>query len=97
MLEGVDMSEGQFRDRFPYFNSGLSDNNGDLWMTTYGGGVWKYDGEKLINYPVKDGETDALIISIYKDNKGVLWLGTDNVGVFRFNGKEFEKFEPLKN
>ncbi len=66
-------------------------------MTTYGGGVWKYDGNKLFNWEVKDGKTEVLLISIYEDNKGVLWLGTDNVGVYKFNGKIFEKFEPMKN
>ena len=91
------MSTGQFKNRFQYFNSGLLDDNGDLWMATYTGGVWKYDGEELFNFPIKDGEKEVLLISIYKDNKGVLWLGTDNAGVYRFNGKEFEKFHPMKN
>lgn len=92
-LTGIEKSKGLPQNRLPYFNSGLSDKNGDLWMTTYTGGVWKYDGENLINFPVKDGDTEALLISIYKDNQGVLWLGTDNVGVFKFDGKTFVKFE----
>jgi len=95
-LVGVDMSKGQFDDRLPYFNAGLSDKNGDLWMTTYTGGVWKYVNGELKNFPVGEGITEALIISIYEDNHGVLWLGTDNIGVFRFNGEAFEKFAPLK-
>ncbi len=95
--EGIDMSKGQFQNRIPYFNSGLSDSNDDLWMTTYTGGVWKYDGENLANILVKDGATEVLLISIYKDNNGVLWLGTDNAGVYKFNGETFDKFEPMKN
>lgn len=95
-LEGVDMSKGYFQNRIPYFNSGLSDNNGDLWMTTYTGGVWKYNGDTLLNFPIKDGETEVLLISIYKDNKGSLWLGTDNAGVYKSNGEIFEKFDPMK-
>ena len=96
-LDGIDLSKGQFEKRLPYFNSGLSDQNGDLWMTTYTGGVWKYEEGELINFSVRDGETEALIISIYEDRQGVLWLGTDNVGVFKFNGTTFEKFEPIIN
>ena len=68
---------------------------GNLWMTTYTGGVWKYDGNKLRNFPIKDGKTEVLLISIYQDNKGVLWLGRDNAGVYKFNGESFEKFEPM--
>ena len=95
-LKGVDMSKGQFTDRIPYFNSGLLDNNGDLWMTTYGGGVWNYNGENLVNIPVKDDATEVLLISIYKDNDGALWLGTNNAGVYKYNGESFENFEPMK-
>ncbi|MFK7773936.1 MAG: two-component regulator propeller domain-containing protein, partial [Saprospiraceae bacterium] len=93
---GIDPSNAAFQNRIGYFNAGVSDNNGDLWMTTYGGGVWKYDGKELINFPVLDGDQEVLLISIYKDNQGVLWLGSDNAGVFKFNGKDFVKFELAK-
>ncbi len=91
-LEGISKSEEHFQNRLPYYNSGLSDRNGDLWMTTYGGGVWKYDGDRLLNFPIKIGETEVLIISIYEDNKGVLWLGTDNAGVWKQDGESFKRF-----
>jgi ligand-binding sensor domain-containing protein len=96
-LKGVDMSEGQFQNRIPYFNSGLSDNKGNLWMTTYTGGVWKYDGEELLNFQITDGKTEVLLISIYQDNEGIFWLGTDNAGVYKFDGETFGKFEPMEN
>lgn len=92
-LQAVDMPS-KLLDGIAYFNSGLADENGDLWMTTYGGGVWKYDGEELINFPIKNGETEVLLISIYKDKGEVLWLGTDNDGVYKYNGETFEKFIP---
>lgn len=91
-LKGVDMSLGHFKNRIPYFNSGLSDRNGDLWMTTYTGGVWKYDGKELLNFPIRNGAIEVLLISIYQDNQGTLWLGTDNDGVYKHNGETFEKF-----
>jgi hypothetical protein len=53
--------------------------------------VYKYNGKELIHYPIKDGETDVLLFTIYKDNKGVLWLGTHNAGVYKFMGKTFER------
>jgi ligand-binding sensor domain-containing protein len=77
---------------FPFFLSITEDNKGNLWMATYENGVWKYNGKELIHYPVKDGETDVLLFTIYKDNKGVLWLGTHNAGVYTFNGHSFGKF-----
>jgi hypothetical protein len=95
-LEGIDKSNELFQTRLPYFNSGLLDKEGNLWMATYTGGVWKYDGKELLNFPVKNEEMEVLLISIYKDNQDVLWLGTDNDGVYKFNGTTFEKFEPMK-
>lgn len=80
-------------DGISFFNSGLIDKNGDLWMTSYGGDVWKYDGEKLLHFPITNDEKEVLIISIYEDNNGVLWLGTDNDGVYKQEGETFEKFE----
>lgn len=79
---------------FPYYNSAVTDDeNGDLWMTTYREGVWKYDGAALTNFRMKDDQTDVFVISIYKDKQGVLWLGTDNAGVYWFNGRTFDKVE----
>ena len=67
---------------------------GVLWMATYGYGVWRYDGEKVTRYPVKDGDKEITLFSIYKDNRGDLWLGTHEAGAYKFNGKTFEKFRP---
>lgn len=76
-----------------YFMSMTIDNNGDLWMVTYDNGVWRNNGNELIHYPIKDGDTEVLLFSIYKDNQGVLWLGTHNAGVYKYNGESFKKFE----
>jgi ligand-binding sensor domain-containing protein len=72
------------------------DNNGGLWMATYDDGVWRSNENELIHYPIKDGDIEALLFSIYKDNEGVLWIATQNAGVYKFNGDTFEKFELLK-
>ncbi|WMX13426.1 two-component regulator propeller domain-containing protein [Aureispira sp. CCB-E] len=90
----VELSRETGRDKILYFNSGLADDKGHLWMTTYGGGVWKYDGKSLSNIEIKNGTKDVLLISIYQDNNGVIWLGTNNDGVYKQNGMTFEKFKP---
>ena len=93
-LSGIPANpEGEYMS-LPYFNSGLSDaNTGDLWMTTYGDGIWQYDGENLIRHSVQTEGREALVISIFQDREGTLWLGTHGDGVFRFNEGVFEKFE----
>ncbi len=92
-LKAVDLPEEIVKDKLLYFNAGIADEKGNLWMITYGGGVWKYDGEKLSNQEIKNDTEDVLLICIYQDKQGTIWLGTDNDGVYKQNGDTFEKFE----
>ena len=91
--EGVFKSGNNAEDDISYFMSFAEDNKGDLWMVTYNDGVWRNNGKELIHYPIKDGDSDVLLFSIYKDNQGVLWIGTHEMGVYKFNGKKFEPFK----
>lgn len=76
---------------FPFFLSITEDNEGNLWMATYDNGVWKYNGQELIHYPISDGEKKVFLFTIFKDNKGTIWLGSQNAGVYKFNGHSFDK------
>lgn len=86
---------GSLDEKDPDFNEYLSavkDEMGDLWIASYGGGVFRYDGRKLTHYPVMEGENVITIVSIYRDKQGDLWLGTHEHGAMKFNGKTFERF-----
>ncbi len=84
------------KDKPNYFNSGIVGKDGNLWMTTYGGIVWKYDGKTLSSFKINNGKEVVLLVTIYQDNNGILWLGTDNDGVYKQNGDKFEKFRLKK-
>ena len=88
-IAGIKTGDG--RDHF-YFMSIVEDDKGDLWMATYDQGVWRYDGENVTHYAVKDGDKAVTLFSIYKDRLGGLWLGTHESGLYKFNGVTFEKF-----
>lgn len=92
-MKAVDLPKEIVKDEILYFNSGIADEKGNLWMTTYSGGVWKYDGKTLSNFEIDNVEKEVLLISIYQDNKGTIWLGTDNDGVYKQRGNNFGKFE----
>ena len=81
-------------DEYIYFSYIVEDNNGNIWLTTWSQGVFKYDGKTIKNYTVKEDNKDVNVISMFKDKKGDLWLGTPDNGVFKFNGNTFEKFTP---
>lgn len=95
-VKAVDLPQEIVKDKILYFMSGIADKEGNLWMTTYDGGVWKYDGKTLSNFEIDNGKEDVLLICIYLDNKGTIWLGTNNDGVYKRNGEKFEKFELKK-
>ena len=95
--KGIGFINDNQQTEFPFFQSIKQSNDGDLWLATYGNGVWRNTGKELIHYPIKDGQKKIMLFSIYKDQRGVLWLGTFNAGVYKFNGTSFEKFELQKN
>ena len=73
-----------------YFMSMILDDKGNLWMIN-NDGVWKNNGQELVKFFVKDGESDISPSSAYKDNNGDLWFGTRRDGIYIYNGKVFEK------
>lgn len=95
-MKAAEIPASVAEDNILYFNSGIVAANGDLWMTTYGGGVWRYDGTSLSHQKIKRGKGELLLITIYEDDQGTIWLGTDNDGVYQRIGERFEKFEPSR-
>jgi ligand-binding sensor domain-containing protein len=80
------------KDPIEYFLSADKDKNGDLWLATLGGGVWRYDGTRLTHYPVTHNGEPIWVFGLYRDRQDGLWIGTQEHGVYKFNGKAFEKF-----
>jgi len=76
-------------DEFIYYSHIVEDDDGNIWLTTWSQGVYKYDGSKITHYKVTAGGKDVNLVSMYKDRHGVLWLGTIDSGVFRFDGERF--------
>lgn len=85
--------KGVEKEKPNYFNSGIVGKDGNLWMTTYGGIVWRYDGKTLSSFKINNGKEVVLLVTIYQDKNGILWLGTDNDGVYKQNDDKFEKFK----
>ena len=81
-------------DEYIYYSHILEDDEGNIWLTTWDKGVFKYDGTTITNYPVKDSAIAVNLVSMYKDNNGVLWLGTPDHGAYKLNGNSFERFRP---
>lgn len=89
---GIGNKENFDGEEYIYYSHIIEDKEGNIWLTTWSQGVYKYDGKNIINYPVKENNKMVNLISMYKDSLGNLLLGSKENGVFKFNGKTFEKF-----
>ena len=57
------------------------DKHSNIWIATTKNGVYKYNGDKFINYPIP-----ISIMSITQDNKENFWLGGAG-GLYKINSK----------
>ena len=71
---------------------GYIDKSGNLWFSTYGGGVSRYDGKSFTNYTIAQGLAYNVVWGIFEDRKGNYWFGTDGAGVSRYDGRSFKNF-----
>lgn len=56
----------------------IQDRNGSMWVTTYGDGVFKIDGNKVVNFNEENGLASNMVRTIYEDDNGNIWIGTIN-------------------
>lgn len=88
---GVDLHDLPAGENPIYFQSAAEDERGDLWMATYGDGVWRWDGKAMKHHVIQEGGAIVTIFSIYRDRRGDLWLGTHEHGVWKFDGEKFAR------
>lgn len=67
------------------------DSQGNIWFGDRDGGVWRYDGENMVNYSQKDGLKHDFALSIYEDKHQNLWFGMRDGSVYLFVGDAFER------
>ncbi len=61
---------------------------GALWIGTYAGGAYKYDGKDISRIKTPKGKLeDAIVYSIAGDKRGNIWIGTYGNGVLHINAK----------
>ena len=83
---------------FYFFNDILEDSNGNIWVGTYGNGLFSFRlGEgtyKQYNYNVKDTNSLAnnTVNCIFEDSSKNIWIATDGGGLSLFN-KEKSTFK----
>ena len=95
------MNNGLFRydyelDQLTQFtnNEGLSNNNvrelvtdnwGNLWIGTSGGGVSIFNNSPFVSYNKSNGLNSNYIYTVLKDKNQNLWVGTQGLGIQKIN------------
>ena len=69
----------------------LEDKEGNLWFSSWGQGVSRYDGESFVHFTDKEGLPDRFVNSMLEDRSGNLWFGTI-AGVSCYDGVSFVHF-----
>lgn len=69
----------------------LQDKAGNLWFSTSGEGVYRFDGKSFTNFTTKDGLSSNDVSTIIEDRKGNILLGTKS-GICKYDGEKFSKY-----
>lgn len=67
------------------------DWNRTLWFSTFGEGVYHYDGREFRNYTQNDGLINDWIRSAIQDSDGNVWFAS-KFGLSKFDGRAFVRF-----
>ncbi len=71
-----------------------SDQHGNLWMGTQGGGLSSFDGKVFKSYTFKEGLSSNYVESLFADGN-YLWIGTRN-GLTLYDGLNLKRFYPAE-
>ncbi len=71
----------------------FEDIKGNIWFASSDRGVFRYDGEKLINFQEKEGLGENYAGGIAQDKLGNMWFTMKN-GICKFDGKTFTEYTP---
>lgn len=71
----------------------IKDSQKNLWCTSLGSGVFKYDGNITLNYTTKDGLGHDMIFTVMEAAHNTIWVLTGE-GMFEFSDGKFERLNP---
>ncbi len=63
-----------------------ADEVGNIWFTTTGGGVYRYDGKDFINFTKTLGLGSNVVFTMAEDKGGNFWFGTTS-GLTKYDGR----------
>lgn len=91
--KSVEIEKTQTTRKIPVPKNGFSnafvDQDGSLWFSSNGGGIFHYSGKSFKNYTEEDGLSSNQVYSIASDQNANIWFGTQK-GLTKYDRKQFE-------
>ena len=73
-----------------FLNDMIAGNSGDVYYSTYGGGIWAYNGNEWRNLFIEEDQlVGNFVDGFVEDQNGMMWVATDK-GVQRFDPNNME-------
>jgi ligand-binding sensor domain-containing protein len=69
----------------------FEDKNGNIWFASSGKGIFRYDGNAIVNFNQKEGLGENYAGGIAQDPAGNMWFTMKN-GICKFDGKIFTEY-----
>lgn len=82
-------------NREPYIRAIHRDEDGVLWLGTYGDGLFRIKGASITQISSDNGLFDNIVSHIVEDEAGNFWMGS-NRGIFRAQRSELNEFSEGK-
>ena len=70
----------------------MKDSKGNLWVTTYGEGISRYDGRKFYHFNTENGLSHNVIRMMIEDSKGNFWWVTYGGGLQKYDGNNLTQY-----
>lgn len=86
------MNEGEMTYNPNYVFSIMVDDEDQVWVGTWGGGVSFFNGKEWRSFTVQDGLASNIVYSVAQDQAGTYWFGT-HAGLSRYDGKSWRTFD----
>lgn len=86
----VRLQRSPFKQALP-FEEVLRDADGNLWLGTYGKGLWRLSATgELVKFPLEDGNS-SYVFDLFEDNEHNIWAST-MAGLYRLRDSHFLPF-----
>jgi ligand-binding sensor domain-containing protein len=69
----------------------MEDKNGNIWFASSDKGVFRYDGQTIVNFNEKEGLGKNYAGGMAQDKTGNMWFTMKN-GICKFDGKRFTEY-----